>query len=194
MQLITFPFLAQKSRMVELLEGKALSKHLLDRYSKNPAGWSFTLFPPAKDDNGFFGAFVGSPDEVWQLKVDSIFKPNPLMLGAKVESNLEKPIDLGAIPYGYRRIDRKVAFELLKILARADDSKETDPEHSRVILDRILRPLNPVVPRSGESYAEGPFVLTDRMNLQITNEQKQLEERLSSELRRMMRNRYSSYG
>ena len=179
--------------MVEFLEGKVLSKHLLDKYSKNPSGWSFTLFPPAKDDNGFFGAFVGSPDEVWQLKVDSIFKPNPLMLGAKVESNLQKPIDLGVIPYGYRRIDRKVAIELLKTLAKVDD-KESDPIQNRLILDRVLRPLKPVAPVSGESYAEGPFVLTDRMNLGITQEQKHLEDRLSSELRKLMRNRYSSYG
>jgi hypothetical protein len=183
----------KRKRMVEFLEGKALSKHLLDKYSKNPSGWSFTLFPPAKDDNGFFGAFVGSPDEVWQLKVDSIFKPNPLMLGAKVESNLQKPIDLGVFPYGYRRIDRKVAIELLKTLAKVDD-KESDPIQNRIILDRVLRPLKPVAPVSGESYAEGPFVLTDRMNLGITEEQKHLEDRLSSELRKLMRNRYSSYG
>ncbi len=183
----------KRERMVEFLEGKALSKHLLDKYSKNPSGWSFTLFPPAKDDNGFFGAFVGSPDEVWQLKVYSIFKPNPLMLGAKVESNLQKPIDLGVIPYGYRRIDRKVAIELLKTLAKVDD-KESDPIQNRLILDRVLRPLKPVAPVSGESYAEGPFVLTYRMKLGITQEQKHLEDRLSSELRKLMRNRYSSYG
>ena len=179
--------------MVELLEGKALSKHLLEKYSKNPNGWSFTLFPPAKDDNGFFGAFVGGPDEVWQLKVDSIFKPNPLMLGAKVDSNFQRAMDLGTIPYGYRRLDRRVAFELLKTLAKVDD-KESDPIQDRLILDRILRPIKPVAPISGESYAEGPFVLTDRMNLGITQEQKHLEDRLSSELRKLMRNRYSSYG
>ncbi len=179
--------------MVEFLEGKALTKHLLEKYSKNPNGWSFTLFPPAKEDNGFFGAFVGSPDELWQLKVDSIFKPNPIMLGAKAEPNLRKPLDFGTISYGYRKLDRKTAFELLKALADADD-RESNPIQNRLILDRILRPLKPVAPISGESYAEGPFVLTDRLNLGITEEQKHLEDRLSSELRRLMRNRYSSYG
>jgi hypothetical protein len=181
--------------LVELLEGKALSKHLLGKYSKNPNGWSFTLFPPSKDDNGFFGGFVGSPDEVWQIKIDSIFKPNPLMLGVRLDSHLENRLDFGTMAYGYRRIDRKVAFELLKILAKADESGTTSgPVRDQLLLDRILRPLKPVVPVSGESYAEGPFVLTDRTNLGITNEQKELEDRLSSELRKLMRNRYSSYG
>jgi hypothetical protein len=180
--------------MVELLEGKALSKLLLERYSKNPEGWSFTLFPPAKDDSGFFGAFVGSPDEIWQLKIDSVFKPNPLMLGAKVDSNFQKSMDFGTIPYGYRRIDQKVAFELLKTLARAQDSNESDPARERLIFDRILRPLKPVVPVTGGSYAEGPFVLTDRASIGITDEQKKLEDRLSLELRRLMRNRYQGYG
>lgn len=179
--------------MVEVLEGRVLSKHLLEKYSRNPNGWSFTLFPSAKDDNGFFGAFMGSPDEVWQLKIDSIFKPNPLMLGAKVEAKSEGSTNFGTIPYGYRRIDRKVAFELLKTLARAED-RGTDPIQDRLDLDRILRPIRPVAPIAGGSYAEGPFVLTDRMSLGITEEQKQLEDKLSSDLRKLMRNRYSSYG
>jgi hypothetical protein len=179
--------------MVEVLEGRALSKHLLSKYSKNPSGWSFTLFPPSREDNGFFGAFVGSPDEIWQLKMDSIFKPNPLMLGAKVDAPSKKPIDFGTISYGYRKLDRKVALELLKALANADDA-DPDPVRNRIVLDRILRPLKPVPPVGGESYAEGPIVLTDRANLEITQEQKLLEDRLSFELRKLMRNKYQSYG
>jgi hypothetical protein len=179
--------------LVELLEGEVLSKHLLNKYSKNPNGWNFTIFPSAKEDNGFFGALIGGPDEVWQLKIDSIFKAKPLMLGAKVEAKSERSTSFGTMPYGYRRIDRKVAFELLKTLASAED-QGSDPVQDHLALDRILRPLRPVAPVSGESYAEGPFVLTNRMNLGITDEQKQLEDKLSAELRKLMRNRYSSYG
>lgn len=181
--------------MVEVLEGRVLSKHLLDRYSKNPKGWSFTLFPPAKEDSGFFGAFVGGPDEVWQLKVDSIFKPNPMMLGAKVDVDPARVASPGSISYGYRRLDQKVAFELLKILAESDgEDTPSGRPIDRNLLDRILRPLKPVAPRAGESYAEGPIVLTNRSNLVINGNQKQLEDRLSSDLRKLLRNRYSSYG
>lgn len=179
--------------MVEFLEGKVLSKYLLDKYSKNPNGWSFTLFPPAKEDNGFYGAFVEGPDETWQLKIDSVFKPSPLMLGAKADVDAGKLANLGTIPYGYRRLDRKVAFELLRALYHSS-SNEGEMLRDRFVIDRILRPIKPVAPVQGESYAEGPFVLTDRSSLMITPGQKQLEDRLSVELRKLIRNRYSSYG
>ncbi len=31
----------------------------------------------------FLDAIVSNPDEVWQLKIDSIYKPNPLVTGYK---------------------------------------------------------------------------------------------------------------
>lgn len=180
--------------MVEFLEGKTLSKYLLDRYSKNPNGWSFTLFPPVKEDNGFFGAYVSGPDETWQLKIDSIFKPSPIMLGAKADVDVGRIGNLGGtIPYGYRRLDQRVAFELLRALSESAMGNE-DKVQDRFLLERILRPIRPVAPVQGESYAEGPFVLTDRSNLTITSGQKQLEDRLTTELRKLIRNRYSSYG
>jgi hypothetical protein len=182
--------------MVEFLEGKTLSKYLLDKYSKNPNGWSFTLFPPAKEDNGFFGAYVGGPDETWQLKIDSIFKPSPIMLGAKADVDAARIGNLGgSIPYGYRRLDKRVAFELLQALSESTSgNEERDRAQDRFLLERILLPLRPVAPVQGESYAEGPFVLTDRSNLAIASGQRQLEDRLSTELRKLIRNRYSSYG
>ncbi len=182
--------------MVEFLEGKTLSKYLLDKYSKNPNGWSFTLFPPAKEDNGFFGAYIGGPDETWQLKIDSIFKPSPIMLGAKADVDAGRIGNLGGtISYGYRRLNQKVAFELLKVLSESTTgNEEKDRSLDRYLVERILRPISPVAPVQGESYAEGPFVLTNRSQLTITSGQKQLEDRLSTELRKLVRNRYSSYG
>ncbi len=182
-----------RPEMVEILEGRALSKHLLENYSRNPNGWSFTLFPSAKEDSGFFGAIVGSHTETWQLKLDSIFKSNPLMLGAKVESTERASFRQGNLSYGYRRLDATVAFELLRRLAKAELGDQ-DNSQMKLELERILGRIKPVVPVSGESYAQGPFILSDRKSLGITSEQKQLEDRLSVELRKLLRHRYLSYG
>ncbi len=174
---------------MEILEGRILSKYLLDKYSKNPKGWGFTMFPPSKEDNGFLGALVSGPEEVWQLKFDSIFKPNPLMLGAKTDLDSGKLKRLGTVPYGYRKIDAPLLRQLLKSL-----EDQSSQEGGRVDLDRILAPVEPVVPRGGEPYAEGPFVLTDRESAGVSDSQKNLEDRLSSELRKLLRNKYNSYG
>ena len=169
---------------MEFLEGRALSKHLLERYSKNPLGWNYTMYPSSKD-NGFFGAIVSGPDEVWQLKVDSIFKPNPLMLGTKMDIDPQSVKPPGTINYGYRKIDNHLVGTLLKALAE----EKTGP-----VLDRVLGPISPVVPQGGEAYAEGPIVLTGRENAGIGAGQKELEDRLSQELRNLLRKRYQSYG
>ncbi len=173
---------------MEFLEGRALSKHLLDKYSKNPAGWSFTMFPSAKEDSGFFGALVSGPDEAWQLKIDSIFKPNPMMLGAKVDLDTSRSKPISTVPYGYRKMDQTLIRQLIKAL---EEEKE---DGSRLDLGKILSSINPVVPKSGAAYAEGPIVLTGRDSLGISDSQKQLEDRLSSELRRLLRNKYQGYG
>ncbi len=174
---------------MEFLEGRILSKYLLEKYSKNPKGWSFTMFPSSREDSGFFGALVSGPEEVWQLKIDSIFKPNPMMLGAKTDLDAAKVKRFGAVPYGYRKIDTTLLRQLMKAL-----EAESKPEGGRVDLDRILAPVEPVVPRGGEPYAEGPFVLTDRESAGVSESQKNLEDRLSSELRKLLRSRYQSYG
>src|SRR5487761_1198153 len=178
-----------KTIPMEFLEGRTLSKHLLEKYSKNPAGWSFTMFPSSKEDSRFFGALVSGPDETWQLKIDSIFKPNPMMLGTKVEVDPSRVKPLGPVPYGYRKIDRSLIRQLVKAL-----EEEAREDGRRMDLGRILGPIDPVVPKSGEAYAEGPIVLTGRESAGISDVQKQLEDRLSSELRKLMRNRYQSYG
>ena len=147
------------------------------------------MFPSSKEDSGFFGALVSGPDETWQLKIDSIFKPNPMMLGTKVEVDPSRVKPLGPVPYGYRKIDRSLIRQLVKAL-----EEEAREDGRRMDLGRILGPIDPVVPKSGEAYAEGPFVLTGRESAGISDEQKQLEDRLSSELRKLMRNRYQSYG
>ncbi|HKW05916.1 MAG TPA: hypothetical protein VJN71_11495, partial [Nitrososphaerales archaeon] len=171
--------------LMEFLEGRALSKHLLEIYSKNPNGWSFTMYPSTKEDSGFFGAVVSGPDEVWRLKLDSIYKPSPLILGTKVDEDPKALKPLGSVPYGYRKIDDNLIRQLLKALEEKEDSS---------FLDRVLSPVQPVVPEAGSAYAEGPFVLTSRENVGITGNQKDLEDRLSKELRALMRKRFSSYG
>src|SRR5207247_646295 len=65
---------AAVAECMEFLEGKALSRHLLERYVRDPRGWNFVVAPARR--HGFFDGIFSSPEEAWHIKLDSIFKPN----------------------------------------------------------------------------------------------------------------------
>lgn len=173
---------------MEILSGAALSKYLLEKYSKNPKGWNFTIAPAAKDN--FFDAMVTGPEENWQLKIDSIFKPLPTVLGAKVESLATKSQALpGLFPsYGYRKLEPEIVLKVLK------EQEDRDPDEPLESLDRLIRSLEPTAPVPGASYAQGPFVFTNKTFHDLSENQKKLDERLSSSLRNLLREKYLSYG
>ena len=168
---------------MEILRGTALSKYLLEKYSKNPKGWNFTIGPAAKDN--FFDALVSGPEENWQLKIDSIFKPNPAVLGTQVDANSKKPPAAVFPSYGYRKLDPEVVLKVLR------EQEEGDYDES---LDKLIASLEPTSPIPGSSYAQGPFVFTNKKFLELSDNQKKLDDRLSSELRNLLREKYISYG
>jgi len=168
---------------MEILRGTALSKYLLEKYARNPKGWNFTIGPAAKDN--FFDALVSGPEENWQLKIDSIFKPNPAVLGAQVDSRSKK-LPASLFPsYGYRKLDPEV---VLKVLSEQEEGKSDDS------LEKLIASLEPTTPVPGSSYAQGPFVLTNQKFLELSDNQKKLDDRLSSELRSLLREKYIGYG
>jgi hypothetical protein len=167
---------------MEVLEGKILAKILLERYAKNPRGWNFTVAPSAKEE--FFDAMVSSPEEAWRLKIDSIFRPSPMMLGAKVDADSSRA-NASPVSFGYRKLSPEL---LLKILA---SSEESDLPKD---LGSIIGNLDPVVPSHSGAYAQGPYTFTNKKIPAVSESQKQLDDKLSSEMRKLMRNKYASYG
>ena len=166
---------------MEILEGDALYRVLLQRYSKNPRGWSFTISP--SPSSGFFDARVGGPEESWHLKLDTIYKPSPFVLGAKTDQDLSKSSHT-PLSFGFRRVDPQQAPALL------DDSQEGIGR-----LLAFLSTVNPVAPTGPGSFIQGPYVFTSRGTAtgSMTREQQTVDSRLSDEMRKLVRRRYSSY-
>ena len=172
---------------MELMRGDALFRHLLDQYSKRPLGWNFTIGRSPRDN--FFDGLVSGPEEAWQLKVDSIFKPAPIVLGAKLDSGIVNPLQAANFPsYGYRKLQPEIMLKLFKEIS--EESNQTAANS----LDQILGSLSPVAPVQGGSYAEGPVVFTNRKIIGPSKIQKTLDERLSSEIRRLLHESYPGYG
>ena len=171
---------------MELMRGSALFRHLLEQYSKKPNGWNFTVAPSAKDS--FFDALVSGPEESWQLKIDSIFKPTPLVLGTKVEAPT-KFSSASTAPYGYRRLDPEL---LLKLFQEVSDEQARGAGKTNI--DQLLGSLAPVPPVENGSYVEGPFVFTKEKLFTKSDSQRQLDEKLSTEIKRLLRDQYPGYG
>jgi hypothetical protein len=166
---------------MEILEGDALYRVLLQSYSKDPRGWSFTISPSSGD--GFFDARVGGPDESWHLKLDTIYKASPFVLGAKTDQDLSRSSP-APLSFGFRRVSPQEAPALL------DDSHEG--------LDRLLAFLSaadPVAPTVPGDYIRGPYVFASRGKAtgSLTREQQSVDSRLSDEMRKLVRRRYPGY-
>ena len=169
---------------MELLEGEGLRRRMLEGYSRNPKGWSFTVSPSLSF--GFYDAVVSGPDGTWMLKIDSRFKPLPTVLGSLAEGG-GRPQPGSAFPYGYRRLPPGLVLRLL------GGEGSAPKEVMSASLASVLR-SEPTVPEAGRSYAEGPIVLTTPGTVSLSENQKEVDARLSSEMRRLLKSRYPAYG
>ena len=98
---------------MEILEDKILAKNIFRKYTVNPRDWNFVISTTSMND-GFFDAAITNPDEVWQLKIDSLYKPFPIIAGAKIDiesTKMKKIMDKNVIPFGYRKIRSSYANE-----------------------------------------------------------------------------------
>jgi len=181
---------------MEILENSVIAKYLFEKYCSNPKNWSFVISTsPLKD--GFFDATVSTTDEVWQLKIDSIYRPLPLVVGTKVDldsTRIETKISNTAVPFGYRKFDPPIIIDILKKLTEEQQINAIKESDVNNYLYSILGSLETVIPVDGRNYAYGPFLFTEKNSVNSNEYRKQVAEKLALRLRDNIRNRYISYG
>jgi hypothetical protein len=178
---------------MDILQDKHLAKYLFEKYTTNPKNWNFIISTSLTD--GFFDATVSNTDEVWQLKIDSIYKPLPLVIGTKVDldsTKIEKRIS-NTVPFGYRKLEPPVIMNILKNLTEEQHRNALKEPDANDYLNSILRSLEPERPVNGKNYVYGPVVFTKRNPVNSNEYQKQVAEKLTFKLRDNLRNRYSTY-
>jgi hypothetical protein len=77
---------------------------LYAQYQRDPHGWKMYV---RKSTHGFGDIFVGTPqDELWQIKVDSLYKARPLGVGERLSQDRanETLFDESLPSYGFRGI------------------------------------------------------------------------------------------
>jgi hypothetical protein len=178
---------------MEILQDRNLGTYLFDKYCTNPKNWKF-LISPSYHDDGFFDATISNLDEVWQIKVDSIYKPIPIVIGTKIDADVTMVYQqIESAPFGYRKIDPD---SMLKILLRPVDITDTlkPSERPNTNLINVLNSIEPVIPSQQGSYAYGPFAFSNVSPLMRSDQQKNVSEKLSRKLREILKDRYSLYG
>lgn len=173
---------------MDILEGNNLASNLFQRYSANARNWKFVVSVSQMNGN-FYDAIVSNHDEVWQLKIDSIFKPKPLIVGAKVDVDPVKFNDNSHMPFGYRKLDTE---KIGKFLSSMDENEDTNGISSYI--SSLLSSSEPEVPTPNNSYAYGPFLFTQKNPIKVDEYQKKISEKLASRLKDRLRLLYSSYG
>lgn len=173
---------------MDILEGNNLASNLFQRYSSNARNWKFVVSVSQMNGN-FYDAIVSNPNEVWQLKIDSIYKPKPLIVGAKVDVDPVKFNDNSHMPFGYRKLDTE---KIGKFLSSMDENEDTNGISSYI--SSLLSSSEPEVPTPNNSYAYGPFLFTQKNPIKVDEYQKNISEKLASRLKDKLRLLYSSYG
>ena len=133
-------------RYMEVLEGNNLAKSLFDRYSANARDWRFEI-SVSERSGSFFDAIVSNPNEVWQLKIDSIYKPNPLIIGTKIDVDpIKFSNDKNAFSFGYRKLD-PIRFQ------KALDNEVSESENKALdsLLASLITSVEPEVPSPNNS-------------------------------------------
>jgi hypothetical protein len=173
---------------LDILEGNNLATNLFERYSANSRNWKFVVSVSQQNRN-FYDAIVSNPNEVWQLKIDSIYKPNPLIIGTKVDVDPLRFNDNTHIPFGYRKLDpRKIG----KILSNISENEDTSALSSYI--GSLISSTKPEVPSPNNSYAYGPFLFTQKNPIKVDEYQRKISDKLANRLSEKLRLLYSSYG
>ena len=179
---------------MEILQDRNLGKYLFDKYCTNPKNWKF-LISPSYNDDGFFDATVSNVDEVWQIKVDSIYKPIPMIIGTKVDADVTRVYkQIESAPFGYRRLNPNSILKILLTSIAEEAGTAAALERPRTNLINILNSIEPTVPSQKGSYAYGPFAFSNMSPLMKNDQQKEISDKLSRKLRQVLKDRYSLYG
>lgn len=173
---------------MDILEGNNLATNLFERYSANSRNWKFVVSVSQQNGN-FYDAIVSNPNEVWQLKIDSIYKPNPLIIGTKVDVDPLKFNDNTHMPFGYRKLDPK---KIGKILSNISENEDTSALSSYI--GSLISSTKPEVPSPNNSYAYGPFLFTQKNPIKVDEYQRKISDKLANRLNEKLRLLYSSYG
>lgn len=150
---------------------KKLSEIISKEYEKNPRNWQVLLGKGYE----YFDVLITSEKKGWLLKLDTVYKPSPLGLGAPVKIKTED-VKIENLPeYGLRPASPEI-IELLK----------TDPRRALAELEKI----EPIPLEEARDYIiVGPLVQKSPLDI-LSEKQRKLSLKLEKELQKILKKEY----
>jgi len=158
-----------------------------ERYRKNPRGWRVYV---RQGKHGHGDIFIHTSDEeVWQIKVDSLYRPKPVGVGLRmgIEEEASSFFDKRLPSYGFRPATSRQIGILRGGLHGGGDAKK--------VLSEILG-RSPTAPSETEhGFVQGPIVHTADQRF-LSSSQRELDAKLETTLTNLLRKKgtLSAYG
>ena len=153
---------------------KELLAEIDRKYNKNPSDWNISI---GKDPNSGYGdIFISNPVNIWQIKIDSLYKPSPYGLGTKLgqTKDFSDLISSNSPSFGFRPL-------LPSHLKRLQRSVEREKPINQIV-NEILSTKPVSINQLGKSnYLMGP-ILHSPFQGYVSDSQKQLDRKLKRSL------------
>jgi hypothetical protein len=165
-----------------------IMQEIMQEYDSNPKHWRVSI--GRSRDEKYYDIFISRKNELWQIKVDTLFKPTPVGIGAKIEIELDE-VELPSLSlpfsYGFRPIPRK--FKSLR----------SSEELARIIEGILKSEPVPTFEIGKSGFIQGPVaikgnLLSPQPLNYISEAQKTLDKKLTEELNSLLFKRYSNLG
>lgn len=145
-------------------------ERILKRYNKDPKGWNFSV--GRGHENKFFDILISHGKDVWQMKLDTLYKPNPLGVGIKIGRSGK----LSDSPYsfGFRPLPEELILEL--------SERGLSPDIIEEIMREKPRPINQI---ETPGIVQGPITFSSSLDF-ISDRHRNLDSKLKIELDRLL--------
>jgi hypothetical protein len=171
---------------LEIQSYEEILYEVFKKYNKKPNNWKVLI---SRNASGFWDVVFSNNEEAWIIKLDTIFKANPIGIGVKLDEEIKKD-EIDDFPYGFRPIPKPLIRNLTKEIQEKNLSLE---EASKKIINELKAiPPKPItIAQQSPITAVGPHHILQK--LPLSQKQKSLDKILNEQLRKTLRVKYPWY-
>lgn len=162
-----------------------LIAEIAEKYEHEPRNWR-VAFGKTERDSHSTTLFLQTPDGNFMLKLESIYKPNPLVVYEPIDEELFSKKELY---FGFRPLSRKV---LRKIAAATSANEASASELLKSIFGKRPLTISEIAAKKPAVLVQGPVYHTRRLP-SLSEKQDALDAKLSAKLERLIRKEYPMY-